>query len=166
MIKKYLLCVAECLCLTVPVFAQKVSESVTESVRPVEGSFSRFDYQGFSMMIPSGSSVDMTSKEAIVKSNDGTFGMSVKVEKDKDASATAAVEMCRRMVSELDVRGAKVSRVMVHGMQGGRLEGMAEGAPMSVLILKSDDCYFKIVFINTPERADWVNICIDSVTRE
>ncbi|MCM1005524.1 MAG: hypothetical protein NC402_04430 [Prevotella sp.] len=148
----------------ITVHAQQPDRILEESVTPVEGSFFKFEYQGFSMMIPANNEVEMSAKEAVVKSPDGTFGMSVKVEKDKSASANTAVEMCRRMVNELDVKGAKVSRVIIHGMQGGKLEGITEGIPVTVLILNAGGKYFKMVIINTPDHADWVNITADSVT--
>ncbi|MCM1320331.1 MAG: hypothetical protein NC217_08135 [Muribaculaceae bacterium] len=145
--------------------AQQPTETVIESVTPVEGNFSKFEYQGFSMMIPANNEIEMTTKEAIVKCIDGTFGMSVKVEKDSKASAAAAVQMCQRMVTDLDVKNAKVSRVIIHGMQGGRLEGVTEGAPINVVILDTGKQYLKMVIINTPDHADWVNITIDSINK-
>lgn len=148
----------------VSAFAVSVSEE-NVAVTPVEGSFSQLDYKGFSMLIPSNSQVNMTDNETIVKQPDGTYGMSVKVEIDKGASPTAAVQICRRLVNDLDVRGAKVSRVLVHGMTGGRLEGYAEGAPINVLVLDAGGKYLKLVIINTPERAAWTNMTIDSVNK-
>lgn len=161
--KRYILALA-LLCPPMLVPAQSAQVTQSETVTPVEGNFSKFEYQGFSMMVPASSQIDMTAKEAIVKTNDGTFGMSVKVEKDKDAKTDAAVEMCRRMATDLDVKGARVTKVMIHGLQGGKLEGTTEGAPISVLILNAGGKYLKMVVINTPDHADWVNITIDSVT--
>lgn len=145
--------------------AQQTADTLSESVRPVEGNFSEFEYQGFTMLIPSNSTVDSTTKEAIVKCPDGTFGMSVKVEADKSASATSAVQLCRRMVTDLDVKNATISRVMIHGMKGGRLQGITEGAPINVVILDTGKKYLKMVIINTPDHADWVNITIDSINK-
>lgn len=147
----------------VPAWAQQigVQDVVTETA--AEQMFVQFDYQGFTMQVPAGCEVNLTTKEAVLKCGDGTFGMSVKVEKDKGASAEAAVEMCRRMVRELDVKDSKITKVMIHGMQGGKLEGTTEGAPVSVLILATKGKYIKVVVINTPEHADWVNITLDSL---
>lgn len=129
------------------------------------GGFTKYDYQGYSFMIPAGSRVRATDAEAVIRTEDGTFGMSVKVESDRKASAGAAVELCRRMVRELDVKGAKVTRVLVHGLQGAKLEGQTEGLPITVFILAHDGRYVKMVLINTPQQAATVNIVTDSVTR-
>lgn len=149
----------------VATYAQEPTAGTVHNLTPVEGGFSRFEYQGFSFMVPSGATISEKDKEALVKCADGTFGMSVKVEKDKKASAQSAVEMCRRMVTELDVRGAKITKMLIHGMQGAKLEGMTEGIPVSVLILAVDGQYVKTVIINTPAHTDWVNIALDSITR-
>lgn len=162
--KKLILALAMLIPATFATLAQEPAADSSQSLTPVEGSFSKFEYQGFSLMVPSASTVDMTTKEAVIKCNDGSFGMSIKVEKDKGASANAATEMCRRMVSELDVKGARITKMLIHGMQGAKLEGVTEGAPITVLILAVDKKYVKIVVINTPDHADWVNITLDSIT--
>lgn len=129
------------------------------------GRFTKYDYQGYSFMIPAESLVRATDTEAVIRTPDGTFGMSVKVERDRKAAPGAAVELCRRMVRELDVKGAKVTRVLVHGLQGAKLEGVTEGLPITVLILAHEGRYVKMVLINIPQQAATVNIVTDSVTR-
>lgn len=158
--------------LTVVIFALQLNagslpgaEVIEEAITSIKDRFSNFEYQGFTLMVPSDNEIHVTDKEAVVKCTDGTYGLSVKVEKDRGATANAAVEMCRRMVTELDVKNAKISRVIIHGMQGGKLEGVTEGAPITVLILDAGSKYFKLVIINTPNHADWVNITIDSVNK-
>lgn len=163
--KFWLMIILSMMCLSVNAQTDKSVSSEGGSLTRVEGNFSRLDYKGFSMLIPSGSDVNLTDKEAIVKYTDGTYGMSVKVESDKDASASAAVQICRRLVNDLDVRGAKVSRVLIHGMSGGRLEGYVEGAPINVVVLDAGKKYLKLVIINTPNRSDWTNMTVDSVNR-
>lgn len=142
-----------------------INTRTSDIVTPIEGNFSRMDFEGFTMLIPSQSLVSETEKEAIVKMADGTYGMSVKIEEDRSASASAAVQICNRLVNDLDVKRAKVTRVIIHGMQGGRLEGTAEGAPVNVLVLDAGKKYLKLVIINTPAHADWANITIDSVNK-
>lgn len=143
--------------------AQEQVAEVTEQSQAECLDFQEFEYQGFKMNIPINSEVSMTTKEAIVKCKDGTFGMSLKIEKDKGATPNAAYEMCKRMVTELDVKDSKITKVMVHGMQGAKLEGVTEGAPVSVLILATKDKYVKMVIICTPEHAAWANIVTDSI---
>ena len=159
---KYLLAIG-LLLSSAAVSAQEPVISADLSVVSNETLFKSFEYQGFTMQVPANCEANISKKEAVLKCIDGTFGMSIKVEKDKNASPNAAVEMCRRMVRELDVKNSKITKVMIHGMQVGKLEGTTEGAPISVLILAVKGKYLKMVIINTPEHADWANIVIDSV---
>ena len=104
-------------------------QSAHEDLTPVAGTFSRFNYDGFTMLVPSGTLISKSDQEAVVKAADGTFGLSLKVEKDAAASPEAALQLCSRLVSDLRIKGARVTRVSIHGMAGGRVQGTVEGAP-------------------------------------
>jgi hypothetical protein len=167
--RKILICLGLMAC-TPGSFAQQPSQDTPQSEQEASASqndsFTKFEYQGFVFAIPASVRMNETSKEAIGKCEDGTFGMSIKVEKDKAASGNAAVEMCRRMVTELSVADARVTKLLVHGMVGAKMEGNVEGSPLTMLILAADGKFVKVVIINTPQRADWVNLVLDSVTRK
>lgn len=161
MIRRLTIALSLLLCgISTPIFATaQTSETFTS-----QDSFTRFDYQGYTMSVPAGVQIDITGKEAILKSDDGTFGMSLKVEADKGASQSKALEMCRRMVTDLDVKNAQISRVSIHGLNGARLEGITEGAPISMLILAAHHQYLKMVIINTPEHTSWASVTMDSLS--
>lgn len=133
-------------------------------ITPIQGSFSKFEYQGFTMLIPAPSDTRTTPDEAIIKTPDGTLGMSLKIESDRGATPEAALQMCRRMATELHVKGATVSHLSIHGLRGARLQGTTEGLPITVLILADKGKYLKLVIIHTPEQSDLTNIIIDSIT--
>ena len=141
-------------------------QSAHEDLTPVAGTFSRFNYDGFTMLVPSGTLISKSDQEAVVKAADGTFGLSLKVEKDAAASPEAALQLCSRLVSDLRIKGARVTRVSIHGMAGGRVQGTVEGAPISVVVLDGSGKYVKLVVINMPDRADWADMAIDSLSRQ
>ncbi len=59
-----------------------------------------------------------------------------------------------------------MTRVSIHGMAGGRVQGTVEGAPISVVVLDGSGKYVKLVVINMPDRADWADMAIDSLSRQ
>lgn len=139
--------------------------TLAQDEAPANDGFRTLEYEGYKMLIPQEAVVDERESEAVVKLPDATFGMSVKVEGDKKASASAAVEMCRRLARDLHVKGAQVARVMIHGMEGGRLEGITEGTPINVLILADKGKYLKLIILSAPEHLLYPSITIDSVSR-
>ena len=50
-------------------------QSAHEDLTPVAGTFSRFNYDGFTMLVPSGTLISKSDQEAVVKAADGTFGL-------------------------------------------------------------------------------------------
>lgn len=130
-----------------------------------ETAFRPFEYEGFTLSIPTEAVVTQKEGTAIVKAADGTFGMSIEVKADKKAREEAAVQICRRMVSELGISDARLQRVMVHGLKGARVMGRSQGAPITVLVLDGGKKYLQIVVLNTPMRQGWTDFCLDSVTK-
>ena len=122
---------------------ERLTESPADStlIAPIQGNFSKFEYKGYRMLIPSPAETRATEQEAVIKTADGTLGMSLKIESDKGASADAAIQMCRRMAGELLVKGAAVAHLSIHGLRGARLTGTAEGVPVTVLILAAKGEY-------------------------
>lgn len=161
--KKLMLCLA--LLMSGGVVLGQEPAAAPQTKMSAEGGFYEFEYQGFGIMVPTASQASVSGSEAVLKCADGTFGMSVKVEKDRGASADSALEMCRRMVSEFGVEGARITKMLIHGMQGVRLEGITEGLPVTVQIMAVDGRYLRIVAMSTPAHADWVGVALDSVTR-
>lgn len=138
--------------------------AVSDKVENVaETGFSAFSYQGFDMLVPAGSQVEMTGKEAVLKTDDRRYGLSLKIETEADASPEAAVQLCSRMISELNIKNAQLNRVMIHGMAGGRLQGTIEGALINVVVLDASRRYVKLIIITSPDLASWADRTIDSL---
>lgn len=127
--------------------------------------FKPVQYEGFELLVPAEAEMHDTGKSAIVKCPDGTFGLSLQVTKDKKAGTEAAVQLCRRMVTDLKISGATLSRVTMHGLSGARVRGTAEGAPITVLVLDGGKRFFQAVAINTPRREAWVDRCLESIAK-
>lgn len=146
-----------------PSYAQ---DATTPAVQEQQIDYADFNYQGFNIKVPAGCKIEMTSKEALLKSDDKTFGLSMKVEKDAKASGESAVQMCNRMIADLDIKGAQLNRLTNHGMNGARVQGTIEGAYINVVILDAGGKYVKLVIISAPEKASLAETIIDSITAD
>lgn len=124
-----------------------------------------FTYNNISILIPEGCTPRVSDKEAVVKQPDSSFGLSLKIEKDKSATPALAEKLCRGMIQDLDVKEYSLTRVLIHGMSGARLSGKVEGTPVDVVILDGGKCLVKLVIIALPDHHIPVNRIIDSITR-
>ncbi len=131
-----------------------------------EVDYSPFDYQGFRMDLPMNTSVEMTSKEAVLKNPELGVGFSLKLEKDAKADADRAYKLCEALVKDMDVKSAAdVQRVTIAGLKGAMTTGSIEGANLSLLVLSTGDGYLKLVGISSPDQAAIVAHVIGSLTR-
>lgn len=150
--KQIILSAAIALVLAMPMTAQTVVE--TESVTSVSTSeYVDLFFNGFTMQIPQGLPVNMEGNNATMKNPDGSFGLSLDIEKNKDARPQGAYEITQRLVTDLHIQGAKLSKVKVNGMEGAVLEGKIEGANVAVEVLDAGKKYVKLVAIYTDARA-------------
>lgn len=132
-----------------------VSDSETTSTtETVANDYVDFFFNGLSFKIPQGMPVNMEGNEALVKSVDGSFGLSFKMEKDAKATPTGAYELCKRVVTDLHLQEAKLSKVNINGLEGACVEGKIEGMRVAVEVLDAGKRYLKAIAIFDDSHAD------------
>lgn len=127
--------------------------------------FSEFSFGGVSLLVPENMSVSMDSQHAIIKKADGKFGVSIEIEKDKNASSQGSYEVCQRLVTAMHIEGAMLSRVKVGGMEGAIMEGKLDGANVAVEVLNGGKKYIKVVAIYADEYADVAKTVLQSIRK-
>lgn len=120
-------------------------------------------YNGVTLKVPQGAPVDMNSKEAVLKTADGSFGLSLKVEKEPKSSPQGAYEICQRLVTDLNLRQSQLSKVSINGLQGACVDGSLEGSHVAVLVLDAGKRYVKLVVICAPQYVSRAGTVIKSV---
>lgn len=141
----------------VPTASQTTAEAATEYVD--------FFFNGLSLKVPQGAPISMEGNEAVLKTPDGSFGFSLKTEKDKKASATGAYELCKRVVTDLHIQQAQLTKVNINGLEGACVDGTLEGVHVAVTVLADGHRYVKLVVICAPSHASWARTVIQSVRK-
>lgn len=126
-----------------------------------------FEYQGFELQIPMNTETHLTAKEATLKNPGLHVGFSLKIEADKKASPTRAMQLCQALVRDMDVKqAAEVKAVSISGMQGAMTRGSIEGASISLLVLDTGGHYLKLVGISPAQQEGIVEHVIGSLKRK
>lgn len=140
--------------------------AVQSAAENVTNDYVDFFFNGFTMKVPQGMPVNMEGNEALVKSPDGTFGLSLKIEKDAKATAVGAYELCKRVVTDLHLQEAKLTKVSVNGMEGACVEGKLEGMGVGVEILDAGKRYLKAIAIYNDTHADDAKTALMSIKKD
>ena len=121
-------------------------------------------YGGFNFEIPAGSIVDKGSK-ITVKYPDGSFGMSMENEEFRGGSQKIAYEKARSYAKRYELKDAEVSKVTVGGVKGAKAVGQLENHQVTVIILPVNEQQVTTVLMATPNRTDWVNHFVQTMSR-
>ena len=161
--KKVILAIA--LALICGSFASMAQDSNVGVAQTTSNDYVDFFFNGYNFKIPQGLPVNMENNEATVRNSDGTFGISIKSEKDTKASAAGAYEICKRTVTDLHLGDAKLSKVNIYGLEGARVTGNLEGMHVAVEILDTGKRYMKIVTIYTDAHTADAETLLSEITK-
>lgn len=151
--------------MTAGVHAQTTDEVIAETLTSAND-YVDFFFNGYTFKVPQGMPVNMEGNEAVVKSPDGSFGLSVKIEKDSKASANGAYEICKRVVTDLHLQEAKLTKVSVNGLEGACVEGKLEGMHVGVEVLDGGKRYIKAIAIYDASHLDAAKQTLMSVKKD
>lgn len=135
-------------------------------VESVSQDYVDFFFNGFVFKIPQNVSVNMEGQEATIKSNDGTFGVSIKTEKDSKATAQGAYEICQRSASELHLKQPKLTKISINGLEGASVEGELEGMNVAVEVLDAGKRYLKVIVLYTDAHVQDAKTVLTSAVKE
>ncbi len=156
--KKLLLIVALLLWI-LPVNAADTDLSVQD-----DETYSQFHFNKFVIDVPSTQTVDIENNEAIVKTPDGQFGFSLKIEKANRTSIEGALEICQLVTKELKMNNADIKAVTINGLNGARVKATMDDALLNIVVLTDGGKrYVKLVVVSTPEQAAKADHVINSL---
>lgn len=146
---------------------QPISKTVVTMDTPTPSlDYVDFFFNGYTIKVPQGMPVNMDGNEAVVKSADGTFGLSIKIEKDAKASANGAYELCKRVVTDLHLQEAKLTKVNINGLEGACVEGNLEGMHVGVEVLDGGKRYIKAIAIFDASHTDAAKQALMSIRKD
>lgn len=125
-----------------------------------------FFFNGFTFKIPQGMPVNMEGTEATIKNTNGTFGVSIKSEKDANASAQGAYGICQRAVTDLHLIEAKLTKVNINGLEGAVVEGKLEGTNVAIEVLNGGKKYLKTIIIYDDSNLSQAKTILTSIKKD
>ena len=124
------------------------------------------DYNGFGLELPAGVVVTETAKEALYRDPAHGLGISLKVDKDRKATARSAREECVRLARDMEFKGGDgVRTIDIDGMKGAMTTGTVENENLTLVVLDTGGAYLKLLSITPPEHTDILDHVIHSLHR-
>ena len=125
--------------------------------------FNKIDYDGYEFEVPAGCSVTKGPK-LLVKSNDGTFGVSM-TSKDDYIDQKVALETCKRLAYYNRLEKPFFAKANFGKAKGAKATGISDGMLVTIVVLPGDGRETTVVMLADPSRKDWSDRFISSLKK-
>lgn len=109
-----------------------------------------FSFSDFAFRVPAESRVELQGNRATVQNEVLQFGLSLSLDKTARASVTKTEGLCRRLATNMKVKGTPVAITLPSGLCGSAVYGELEEAAVAVNVFSTPAGYLSIIGVSTP----------------